>query len=97
MRRAVLATALLLGLSGATSAPKEPAGPSVGIATMQPDGSIAVRVRIARGSDQEAVLVLYPGDANYQRMIEHIGGLMPGESKPIPPWPDQPPRKEDTF
>jgi hypothetical protein len=97
MRRAVLATALILGLSGAAPAPTSPPGPSVGIATMQPDGSIAVRVRIARGSDQEAVLVLYPGDSNYQRMIEHIGGLMPGESKPIPPWPDQPPRKEDTF
>jgi hypothetical protein len=30
-------------------------------------------------------------------MIEHVGGLMPGESKAIPPWPGDPPPKDDTF
>jgi hypothetical protein len=96
MRRLTLAIALFLGLSGAAPVPEKPQ-PSVGIATMQPDGSIAVRVKISPRSDQEAVLVLYPGDATYERMIEHVGGLMPGESKPIPPWPDQPPPKEETL
>ena len=96
MRRLALATALLLGLSGAAPMPDKP-GPAIGIATMQPDGTIAVRVRIGPRSDQEAILVLVPGDSNYQRMIEHVGGLIPGESKPIPPWPDDPPPKEDTF
>ena len=96
MRRAALGIALFLGLSGAAPVPENPPAP-VGIATMQPDGSIAVRVRISPRSDQEAVLVLYPGDSTYERMLEHVGGLMPGESKPIPPWPDQPPPKDDTF
>jgi hypothetical protein len=96
MRRLLLATALLLCFSGAAPVP-EKSLPAIGIATMQPDGSIAVRVRIGPQSDREAVLVLYPGDSTYQRMIEHVGGLMPGESKPIPPWPGDPPPKDDTF
>jgi hypothetical protein len=96
MHRLALAIALILGLSGAAPAPEKPQ-PSIGIATMQPDGSIAVRVKIRPGAEQEAVLVLYPGDSTYQKMIEHLGGLMPGESKPIPPWPDQPVSREGTF
>jgi hypothetical protein len=26
------------------------------------------------------------GDPQYARMLSHIGGLQPGQKKPIPPW-----------
>ena len=29
-----------------------------------------------------------PGDSTYQPIIDHVGGLKPGETKSIPPWPE---------
>jgi hypothetical protein len=43
----------------------------------------------------QAVLEIHPGDTNYQMIIDHVGGLKTGETKPIPPWPDQPAARQD--
>jgi hypothetical protein len=32
------------------------------------------------------VLASKPGDANYARILSHVGGMSPGEKKPVPPW-----------
>jgi hypothetical protein len=67
------------------------AGQSVGVATMLANGTILVGVgEDGPGARAQFVLELHPGDTNYQMMIDHLGGLKPGETKPIPPWPDQP-------
>src|SRR5262249_36562973 len=29
-----------------------------------------------------------PSDPKYQETLRHIGGIRPGEQKPVPPWPD---------
>jgi hypothetical protein len=29
-----------------------------------------------------------PTHAKYKEVLQHLGGMKPGESKPVPPWPD---------
>jgi|SRR6185312_10872131 len=97
MLRGASLVALLSALSGPLLAAEEPdATPSVGVATMLPNGTILVGVR-GPGADGalEAVLMVEPGDSTYQPIIDHIGGLKPGETKSIPPWPDMPPKKDE--
>ena len=92
--------ALILAFSGAALA-EENSGPaptpaSVGVATMLPNGTILVGVQ-GPGDDSraQAVLMVEPGDSTYQPIIDHVGGLKPGETKSIPPWPGQPPPPND--
>lgn len=85
-----LAILAFLALSGATSAAESPPA-SVGVARMLDDGKILVGVPGPNDNDRaEGVLVVEPGDSTYQRLIDHLGGLKPGETKLIPPWPGQP-------
>jgi hypothetical protein len=95
------ASALLLAFSGALEAaenspPTEPkenpaAAKSIGMARMLEDGTILVGVPGPGSGDRaQAVLALRPGDTQYQPLLEHVGGLKAGETKPIPPWPDTP-------
>lgn len=93
MVRLALMVALASSFSGAAWAAENPgAEKSVGIATMLQNGTILVGVSGPdSGSRAQAVLMVEPGDSNYQLIIDHLGGLKPGETKPIPPWPDQKP------
>ena len=85
-------SAFLVALPATAIAGEDPAaGQSVGVATMLNNGTILIGV----GGDgpaarAQAVLEIHPGDTNYQMIIDHVGGLKPGETKPIPPWPDSP-------
>jgi hypothetical protein len=65
---------------------KQPA--SIGVATMSEDGVIRLQL-MARGDGAvgDAILVYKPGDPMYEEVKKHIGGLKPGEEKPVPPWP----------
>lgn len=89
--------ALLLACSGASGAAENPAAaPSVGVATMLENGTILIGIRgPAVDGPLQAVLMIEPGDTNYQQIIDHVGGLKPGQTKSIPPWPDQAPKKPD--
>jgi hypothetical protein len=94
MVRLALWVALAASLSGLASAAENPqSAKSIGVATMLANGTILVGVG-ETGSDARAraVLMVEPGDSQYQAIIDHVGGLKPGETKPIPPWPNQPPR-----
>lgn len=84
--------ALALPFSGAVFAAEAPKDEkSIGVATMLADRTILVGVPGPEpGSRARAVLMVEPGDTNYQTIIDHVGGLKPGETKPIPPWPDVP-------
>jgi len=95
-------SALLLVLPGAVLAAENPytiepnedsaAAKSIGMARMLADGTIMVGVPGSGSGDRaQAVLTLKPGDTQYQPLLDHIGGLKPGETKSIPPWPDQKP------
>lgn len=65
----------------------------IGMATMQPDGTITLDLRAE--SDQGDVgtgrLVYPPRHPQYQQILKHLGGLKPGERKPVKPFPDEPP------
>src|SRR6476646_7396184 len=94
MLRSAPLVALFLACSGSVLAAENPAPePSVGVARMLENGTILIGIR-GPGVDGplQAVLMVEPGDTNYQQIIDHVGGLKPGETKSIPPWPDQAPK-----
>jgi len=60
---------------------------SIGVATMAPDGAITLRIRsLPPGPIAEGTLRYAPGDPRYDEIKRHLGGIMPGESKPVRPW-----------
>jgi hypothetical protein len=64
---------------------------SIGVATMQADGTLVLRLRAETedGATGEGYFTYAPGDTDYASVLQHLGGLAPGESKPVPPWPDE--------
>lgn len=91
----------LLAFSGSVLAAETPqangenhsAAQSIGMARMLADGTILIGVATGGSGDRaQAVLELKPGDTQYQPVLDHIGGLKPGETKPIPPWPEPAPQ-----
>ena len=64
---------------------------SIGTATMKADGTLILDLR-AKGEDGTIgdSRLVYPKDhKQYSEILKHIGGLKPGESKPVPPWPSK--------
>ena len=63
--------------------------PSIGSALMQPDGTIVLQLRAEDGTGRrgDALLTYPPAHPRYQFIREHLGGIQPGESKAVPPWP----------
>jgi hypothetical protein len=64
----------------------------MGTATMQEDGTIILNLRAegSGGTVGEARMVYRKGDKRYSEVLKHLGGLEPGQSKTVPPWPDEP-------
>jgi hypothetical protein len=59
---------------------------SVGVAQMSADGTITVRLRpVWHQPVVESPLVYAPDDPQYAAVKRHLGGIAPGESKPVPP------------
>ncbi len=78
---------VLLGAAPAAAASLQSdcRGPgSIGTASMAPDGTITLNIRASGAFD--GALAYKKGDPNYARMLSHIGGLAPGEKKPLPPF-----------
>jgi hypothetical protein len=60
---------------------------SVGTAKMSADGTITLQLRsLWPDPIAESQLVFPPDDPQYDEIKHHIGGISPGESKPVPPW-----------
>jgi hypothetical protein len=59
---------------------------SIGTALMNADGTITLNIRTVPGGPLDGVMASKPGDANYARILSHVGGMSPGEKKPVPPW-----------
>lgn len=64
---------------------------SIGSATMTKDGTIILDLRAegAGGMAGDARLVYPRGHKQYDEILKHLGGLRPGETKPVPPWPEK--------
>lgn len=63
--------------------------PSIGEATMREDGTIVLRLRAETGDGGvgDGFFTYRPTDERYASIFAHIGGIKPGESKPVPPFP----------
>lgn len=88
--RALLVLALLLPAApaGAQKAGCDSAA-SIGVATMAPDGEITLRIRsLPPGPIAEGTLRYKPDDPKYAEIKTHLGGIAPGETKPVRPWCD---------
>lgn len=94
----LLAAAVAVGLAPAAGAqgsrgtgPAQRQEPrSIGVASMLPDGTILLELRAegAGGLRGEGRFRYPPGHPRYQAVLRHLGGLRPGEAKPVPPWDD---------
>jgi hypothetical protein len=93
MRTLALVTMCLLGACGpaTTTPPPPPASQpaAIGVATMRPDGTLVLDLRATGpgGALGDARLVYPPGHAQYQTILQHLGGMTPGQQKPVPPFP----------
>ena len=57
---------------------------------MAADGTITLHLtRTADGGYLDATFTYRIGDPDYQKTLDHIGGLKPGETKLVPPWLDK--------
>ena len=63
---------------------------SIGTASMEPDGTIVLRLITQRqnGPLGEGVLRYAPSDPQYHEILDHVGPIKPGETRPVAPWPD---------
>ena len=90
-RMACLAIVLAVLPTAVAFAADEPPGceqvASIGVATMAGDGTITLRiVSLPPGPIGHTVLVYRPGHERYDAVKLHIGGIAPGQEKPVPPW-----------
>jgi hypothetical protein len=70
----------------------EKAAESIGSARMKEDGTLVLMLRAegSGGIKGDALIAYKPDDPKYKETLDHLGGLKPGEEKPVPPWPDEP-------
>jgi hypothetical protein len=66
---------------------------SIGSAQMKPNGTIQLRLRAPpppvtqqRTELGYGEIEMQPGDLYYGELLRHLGGLRPGEAKPVPDW-----------
>jgi len=64
---------------------------SIGTATMTADRTIILdlRAQAPDGTVGDARLTYPKSHKDYAAILKHLGGLKPGEHKPVPPWPDE--------
>ena len=71
--------------------PAPPRGESIGTAHLDEEGAIVLDLRATngRGIVGDARLVYPKTDARYREILDHLGGLAPGETKRVRPWPER--------
>lgn len=63
---------------------------TIGTANMLPDGTIVMDLRAQgpRGIVGDSRVTYKKDSPHYAEILKHLGGLHPGETKPVPPFPD---------
>ncbi|MBK8597330.1 MAG: hypothetical protein IPN83_17445 [Holophagales bacterium] len=63
---------------------------SIGTASLDAEGAIVLELRASdgRGILGDGRVVLPAAHAEHRAVLTHLGGLAPGETKPVPPWPE---------
>ena len=99
-RRGLLFLVLFLSLSGAAVAqPRVPDRDQerviIGDAVMEDDGTIVVRLRRTADGIHVSGTVSYRVDSpHYKEVLNHLGGMKPGETKLVPAWDDPEPKMQ---
>jgi hypothetical protein len=63
---------------------------SSGTATIEADGTIVLNlVASGDGITGHGVFEYPPDHPDYPMILDHLGGLEPGQTKPVPPFPDE--------
>lgn len=80
---------MMLALPGAASGQvAAPSDAPIGTARMLTDGTVVLDlVASGLGAIGDARLTYPPGHPEYQAILRHLGGLQPGEIKPVRPFP----------
>lgn len=62
----------------------------IGMASMDENRNVILDLRATDGAGAVGVgrLVYGPAHAQYEMLLEHVGGLEPGEQKPVTPFPE---------
>mgnify|MGYP006905784716 CR=1 FL=1 len=57
---------------------------------MEEDGTIILDLQATGEKGEKGIgrLVYPPSHEKYDFILDHIGGINPGENKPVPPFPD---------
>ncbi len=96
MNRSLVCFSLLLLLALGAARPPAAAEPAatpryIGTAHMSASGKIVLHLRASSGGTVGHSIMTYaPDDPQYRAILDHVGPLAPGESKPVRPWPDPP-------
>jgi len=60
---------------------------SIGEVTMLEDRTILLKLRAENESMiGDSMFTISPDDHRYSEILEHVGPISPGETKPVPPW-----------
>lgn len=60
---------------------------SIGSVHMLKNRAIVVTLRaVAGGILGDAVFTIEPYETTWHEVLKHVGGLEPGDDKPLPPW-----------
>jgi hypothetical protein len=91
-RRVLVATMMMVSTGYAEDAPrKQPV--IIGDATMAEDGTIIVNMRrTADGMNVSGIIKYGVNDPHYKEVLDHLGGMRPGETRLVPAWEDPVPQ-----
>jgi len=93
-RRAAIAVLVAASFAGTAAAQDKPSNSipcsaidSIGTAEMANDGTITLHLRsLWPDPIAEGELVYAPDDPQYEDIKQHLGGIAPGDVKPVKPW-----------
>jgi hypothetical protein len=90
MRLAIVLTTAAVLAAAAVARAAEPTktGDIIGSVTMRPDQSLHMRLYSVQcdGTIAEGSFDIERTQPEYQTTIDHVGGLEPNETKPVPAW-----------
>jgi len=91
----VLAVLIMLRSAGFAQDPPKTEPFIIGDAKMMEDGTIVVNLRRTRDGINVSGIVKYPANSpHYKEILDHLGGMRPGETKLVPAWDDPVPEKK---
>jgi hypothetical protein len=88
----MLATLMMMSIGYTAEAPKKDAV-IIGDARMTEDGTIIVNMRrTADGINVSGIVKYRVDDPHYKEVLDHLGGMRPGETRLVPAWDDPAPQ-----